>query len=156
MGRFILLTIILNFVSFVVIAQQKVEFISTYTSSYCNGCAPSDKEIKEISTPTPFNTKLYLYALDNQRNMLMIVDSNKITELEYGNYLLSFSELSQEQFEKNKNLKDIFTNEILTQEEANISLVTITNNTKKINVNYNYYCSWELNPMEEIPPIPNK
>jgi hypothetical protein len=154
MKTFTFFWIILLMLSNSITAQQKVQFFTTTTSSYCKGIAPMPGEYEKYYTPVSYKTTIYLYATDDKNfgKEFVIQSGDKIT-INEGEYFVSFEKLKNDIELKKRTATSISpTNKPVDNVKKNAQHININADMKSVTINYHIYCAWELDP--NISPAP--
>ena len=88
-----LLTFFILIITYGLYGQVHVQFLTTSTSSDCQGSRQTVDGENDVSTPKPTNTTLFIYSLKKaDTSNLNVIHSGDTLLLKPGKYLITFSE----------------------------------------------------------------
>lgn len=135
-------------------AQVNVRFITTSTSSYCQGAPVSLEEREKLQIPIPTKTILYIYSYQKSNTIKYdTISSGNTLLLKQGKYLVSFTnDLNTQQINYLINEELYPDVKLNSTYYFNRKIIKVTKAKKQeFTINYHHYCPWELNPDYPVP-----
>jgi hypothetical protein len=128
--------------------QQSVIIHATTTTAYCKGCSPDPVEYQKLTNPSMYAGDIYLYCIDSiQFGAEWVAQNARTMLLHTGTYIAAFEPMTIGglQFYLNNKTPG------LAWLKPNIYVIEIKSDTHELSINHHHYCSWSLNPNEQIP-----